>query len=134
MATTARFTDRETARGVLLGKIDAERRLLADPRAFCTIDPSYLIRDAEWRLRWIDCAPDGANHIVAPLQDKTGTPMGTARDENMGPCQALRDARTAVGRNPFSGQLRRPSQGCPMCGGSGGYHDVCDAHIAERGC
>jgi hypothetical protein len=108
------FTEREDARAKLTEKIadqtrlrdaiEAESHLLPQlRRTFTTIDPNYLIADAEWRLRWIDCAPEGANHIVAPMQDKNGVPMGGVYDENVGPCQALRDARSARGLNPFSG-------------------------------
>jgi hypothetical protein len=98
----ARFTDRETARELLTQKIARERRLLADPRGFSTIDPHWIIEDAEWRLRWLDCAPDGANHICAPLQDKRGVPMGGVHNENVGPCQATRDARAARGLTPYA--------------------------------
>jgi hypothetical protein len=99
-----RFTDREKARERLTVKIADERRRLADPLGFSTVDPIYLIVDAEWRLRWLDCAPEGANHIVAPMQDKRGVPMGDCWNENVGPCAALRDARRARGLDPFSGQ------------------------------
>lgn len=95
--------DREEARTILTTKIDSQRRLLADPLGFSTIDPNYLIEDAEFRLRWIDCAPEGANHCVAPGQDKDGVPMGSNRCENLGPCQALRDARIARGLHPIVG-------------------------------
>lgn len=95
--------DRETAREILFQKIAYERKRLADPRAFSTFNPNWVIEDAEWRLRWIDCAPDGARHGIAPLMDKRGIPCGGFNDENVGPCQALRDARLALGRNPFSG-------------------------------
>jgi hypothetical protein len=97
------YTDREMARAYLEDKIERERRLLADPRGFSTIDPHYLIEDAEWRLRWIDCAPDGANHILAPFQDKRGVPMGGVENENLGANQELRAARAARGRHPLSG-------------------------------
>ena len=26
-----------------------------------------------------------------------------------------------------------PGNRCPMCGGNGGYYDVCDYHVTERG-
>jgi len=94
---------REDARELLTAKIAHERRCLADPHSFSTIDPNYIIADAEWRLRWIDCAPNGANHQVAPMQDKRGVPMGEARNENIGPCEALRNARVARGLHPISG-------------------------------
>lgn len=97
---------REEARVALVAKIEQERRLLADPLGFSTIDPNYIIADAEWRLRWIDCAPDSANHCVAPLQDKRGVPMGGVHNENLGPCKALREARVARGLHPISGALR----------------------------
>lgn len=94
---------REEARAILTTKIESERRALADPRSFSTTPPAYLIADAEWRLRWIDCAPEGANHQCAPLQDKRGVPMGGVYDENVGPNEALRNARIARGRHPISG-------------------------------
>lgn len=97
-------TDRESARAQLQVKIAHQRKSLADPQPFSTIDPNYLIADAEWRLRWIDCAPEGANHLIAPMQDKSGVPMGCNWNENVGPCAALREARIARGLNPFSGQ------------------------------
>lgn len=99
-------TDRESARAKLVAKIETERRLMADPRGFSTTPPQHIIDHAEWCLRWIDCAPDGANHTIAPMQDKRGVPMGTAWDENVGPCHALRDARIARGLNPFSGECQ----------------------------
>lgn len=89
--------DRETAREVLTRKVSAR-----DP-LFATIDPSYLRADAENRLRWIDCAPDGARHCVAPLQDKQGIPMGGTWSENVGPSKALREARLARGLHPLVG-------------------------------
>jgi hypothetical protein len=70
---------------------------------FSSVDPNYLIEDAEFRLRWIDCAPEGANHLIAPMQDKHGVPCGTAWREDVGPNRALRDARAQRGLNPFSG-------------------------------
>lgn len=106
-----RHTDREAAREILTRKIASERKCLADPLCFTTIDPNYLIADAEWRLRWIDCAPEGANHLCAPMQDKTGTPMGTAWNENLGPNEALRDARAARGLHPLTGAARSKSLG-----------------------
>lgn len=101
--STPIYNDRETARAKLVTKIESLERQIADPHAFATIDPHYLIADAKHRLRWLDCAPEGANHCIAPLQDKRGVPMGTARDENVGPCEALRNARARRGINPFGG-------------------------------
>ena len=95
--------DREAARVALLAKIDHLTRSLTDPKSFATIDPNYLIEDAAFRLRWIDCAPAGARHCVAPLQDKNGVPMGAAWNENVGPCEELRKARAARGLHPFAG-------------------------------
>lgn len=97
------YNDRETARAFLTATIERQRRILADPRAFTNIDPNYLIEVAEFRLRWIDCAPEGANHLLAPMQDKRGVPMGGVHDENVGPGQALREARAKRGLNPFVG-------------------------------
>jgi hypothetical protein len=98
------FKTREQARELLTRKIERARRWLADPYGFATISPHYLIEDADWRLRWIDCAPEGANHCCAPLQDKRGVPMGGVYDENVGPCKALREARAARGLHPLSGE------------------------------
>ena len=75
------FKTREEAREILTAKIASCRRQMDDPRAFSTTPPQYLIRDAEWRLRWIDCAPEGANHQCAPLQDKNGVPCGGTYNE-----------------------------------------------------
>jgi hypothetical protein len=89
----------------LRNKIEQERSLSPQFRTtFTTIDPSYLIDDAEWKLRWIDCGPDSANYLVAPMQDKMGIPCGTCWSENVGPNEALRQARINYGLNPFSGQ------------------------------
>lgn len=94
------FKTREEAREVLTRKIESARRALADPHSFSTYPPEALIDDAEWRLRWIDCAPEGANHQCAPMQDKTGTPMGGAWGEDVGDGKALRGARVARGLPP----------------------------------
>lgn len=102
METTDTRMTRDEARSALVSKIAREHKHLADPRAFSTIDPNYLIRDAEFRLRWIDCAPEGARYCVAPLQDKNGVPMGGTWSENLGACKALREARTARGLHPLA--------------------------------
>lgn len=96
-------TDRETARVKLAQKIESQRKALEDKFLFTTIDPNYLIADAEHRLRWIDCAPEGANHLMAPMQGKDGIPMSGNMNENVGACKALRDARSARGLDPNSG-------------------------------
>lgn len=101
------FKTREEARAILTTKIESERRLQIEIErgtGFATTPPAYLIADAEWRLRWIDCAPEGANHQCAPLQDKRGVPMGGVYNENLGASQAVRDARVERGRDPISGQ------------------------------
>jgi hypothetical protein len=97
------FNDRETARRKLLDKIASQNAGLGDSRYRSTIDPHFLIEDANWRLRWIDCAPEGANHQLAPLQDKQGVPCGGCWNENVGPNQSLRNARAARNLNPFGG-------------------------------
>jgi hypothetical protein len=108
------FTDRETARLKLALKADSQRRLAAQieaekhlpagcRRTFVTISPVYLAEDAEFRLRWIDCAPEGANHLLAPLQGKDGVPMSGVSYEAVGPGPALREARLKHGRHPLSG-------------------------------
>lgn len=84
------FTDREAARSALTAKVASQRGELA--------------ADAAWRLRWIDCAPAGANHLLAPLQDKRGVPMGGVYHENLGPSQALREARARRGLHPLTGR------------------------------
>lgn len=98
-----RKTDREEARAYLLKKVADAKRAMADPRHFSTYPVSEILRDAEWRLRWIDCAPEGARFGLAPLQDKNGIPCGGTWNENVGPNQAMREARLAHGRNPFGG-------------------------------
>lgn len=111
-----RHLTREEARKLLIDKVDHQTRLLqrmeaeahlpaALRREFSTVDPRVLIEDAEWRLRWIDCAPEGARHGAAPMQDKRGVPMGGVYDENVGPNQALRAARAARGLCPFGGNV-----------------------------
>lgn len=97
------FIDRETARRSLTDKVAHYTRAMSDPRHFSTVDPAFIRDDAAFRLRWIDCAPDGANHQTAPLADKRGTPMGYAIDENVGACQTLRAARARRGRHPLTG-------------------------------
>ncbi len=106
-------TDREEAREMLLSKVERYTRvaaLIADPsiplhrKPFSTHDAGQIAADAEWRLRWIDCAPEGANFLLAPLQDKRGVPCGDAYREDVGPGEALRNARAARGLCPFSGR------------------------------
>lgn len=100
MAGKAIHLDREEARKLLTDKIVYEQKIL-DQKLFSTYDPRWIIEDAKFRLRWIDCAPEGANHLCAPLQDKNGVPMGGNYNENVGPGQNLREARKARGLNPF---------------------------------
>lgn len=88
---------RDEARSYLTLKIEHQRLIQADARAFTTIDPQYLIDHAEWCLRWMDCAPEGARHFVAPLQDKDGRPCGANFSENVGPSKAMREAWIARG-------------------------------------
>jgi hypothetical protein len=87
-----RFIDRESARKTLEKKVAAYTKAIDDPNHFSTVDPRFILDDAVFRLRWIDCAPEGANHQTAPLADKTGTPMGGVFDENVGPGRAMREA------------------------------------------
>lgn len=105
--------DREAVRLALLDKVERYARVrdqIADPtiplhrKPFITHDPGELVSDAEWRLRWIDCAPEGANFLLAPLQDKRGVPCGDAYREDVGPGIALREARSRRGLCPFSGR------------------------------
>jgi hypothetical protein len=95
-------TDRETARVKLMAKIADTKRGIEN-KSFSTYPLDALLADAEFRLRYLDCAPEGANHLLAPLQDKRGVPMGNAWNENIGPGVHLRNARVARGLNPFSG-------------------------------
>jgi hypothetical protein len=90
----ARRIDRESARESLTKKAAKCRRDLATtPRPFSTVDPAVILADAEWRLRWIDCAPAGANHQIAPMQDKRGVPMGGVFYESVeAGSKALREA------------------------------------------
>ena len=94
--TDTRYS-REQAREYLVARLAA---LAPD---FTNYDDGALRAFAADRLRWIDCAPEGARHCVAPLQDKHGEPMGATWHENVGPCKALREARAARGLDPFSG-------------------------------
>jgi hypothetical protein len=93
------FHDREQAREYRMREMSRAKAI------FCTY-PDYLTRQwAIWGLWWIDCAPEGANHILAPLQGKDGRPMGVSdNNENLGPNQALREARRKRGLNPFNGE------------------------------
>lgn len=93
----ARILSREEAREILT------RKVAAKPPDFSTYPWDAIVEDARWKLRWIDCAPDGARHQAAPMQDKQGVPCGDCWDENVGPGQALREARIRRGLNPFSG-------------------------------
>ena len=104
--------DREEARAKLLAKLESQRRIrdqIADPsiplyaKPFTTYPPELIIADAEWRLRWIDCAPEGANYILAPMQDKAGVPCGGVFSELVGPGKALREAYAARGLHPICG-------------------------------
>ena len=104
--------DREEARATLLAKLESHTRMAAqitDPsiplhrKPFCTHDPNVIAEDAAWRLRWIDCAPEGANYLLAPMQDKAGVPCGSAWREDVGPCRELRDAYAARGLHPIAG-------------------------------
>lgn len=93
---------RDEAREILTDKVASMRHAI-ETNQFSTIPPQALIDDAEHRLRWIDCAPEGARHCVAPLQDKAGVPMGTTWREGPtnAPGKALRQARIARGLHPF---------------------------------
>jgi hypothetical protein len=102
------FKTREEARVLLTEKLERERdflaRLYMGENLFSTFDPRWIIEDAEWRLRWIDCAPEGANHQCAPLQDKQGVPMGGVVHENLGAPKNIRELRLARGRHPLTGR------------------------------
>jgi hypothetical protein len=99
----ARFTGREDAREKLERHLASQRRLLAEiererdlpahaRKAFTTTDPNWLIGYFEHCLRWIDCAPDGANHLVAPMQGRYGVPLGAQLNYGVGPGEAMRRA------------------------------------------
>jgi len=107
--------DRDAARTKLMAtrlsqirlreQIEAERDLPAFMRkAFTTIDPNFIIDHCEHVLRWINCAPAGANFSMAPLQDKRGVPCGDAWSENIGPSKAVRERRVARGFHPITGK------------------------------
>jgi hypothetical protein len=95
----SRHTDREAARATLTAKAERYERAVNDPKHFATIPPQVILEDTLWRLRWIDCAPEGANHQTAPMQDKNGTPMGMVFSENIGPSKASRDSMANRGRD-----------------------------------
>lgn len=136
MKKGTQFTDRETARERLTTKLAGQRKILADfekyppgdhRRPFTYIDPQFLIDDAEFRLRWIDCAPEGANHITAPLQDKDGVPCGGNVREDVGPGKALRAAYAKRGKSWIERKLEAAklqalidSTECPDCGAQPG--------------
>lgn len=101
------FHTREEARAKLTAKIADQENIRDDPKRFSTYDPQAIIDDAEFRLRWIDCAPDEANHQTAILMDKDGVPLGGNYDENLGPCKGLREARASRGRHPLGGQAAK---------------------------
>lgn len=82
----------------------SQYKSLEDPRSFSTYSRTELIAFYIDRLRWIECAPEGAWFIVAPMQGKDGVPCGLIRDENVGPSKALRRARIRHGVHPFSGR------------------------------
>lgn len=85
-------------------KIEAERDLPDFMRkTFTNIDPNFIISHCEHVLRWMHCAPEGANFSMAPLQDKRGVPCGDAWSENVGPSKAVR-------------QRRIERELCPLCG------------------
>ena len=93
-----RFTDRETAR-------EYRKQEIARPDPiFSTYDPEWIRGFHKEALKWIDCAPEGANHILAPLQGKDGRPCNVwENNENIGPNRAMREARAVRGLNPFNG-------------------------------
>lgn len=138
-APKPQFTDREAARELLTKKVASMQKHLADlelyrpgdhRRPFMTMDPNWLLEDAEFRLRWIDCAPEGANHICAPLQGKSGIPMDTANDhELIGPGAALRRAYARRGKDWMATQLAVyeakvaiENYDCVDCGAPAGHH------------
>lgn len=82
----------------------SQYKSLEDPHAFSTYSRTDLIAFYIERLRWIECAPEGAWFTVAPMQDKLGVPCGTTYHEDVGPGQALRKARIRIGVHPLSGQ------------------------------
>lgn len=115
MSTTTRSTrrrpTREEARATFARNAehyrDIERQLNDTTipwhrKPFITIDPGFLAQYAEDCLRWIDCAPAGALHLVAPLCGLDGTPMG---DRRVGlaveACENMRAARQRRGMHPF---------------------------------
>jgi len=71
---------------------------------FSTYPPNWIKAFHIFAMWWIDCAPEGANHLLAPLQGKSGIPNDSINDnENIGPNKALRKARAKRGLNPFNG-------------------------------
>lgn len=113
-----RFIPREEARRVLTAKVAMYRHFADDPKHFATMPDEFILADAEFRLRWIDCAPEGANHQTAPMMDKTGRPMGMAFDENIGPGRALREAHARKGRD-WQESKRRQAEAREAPGGDG---------------
>ena len=81
------------------------QRMIRSPYPlFATYDPNWL--RAYWIFCnwWLDCAPDGANHLLAPMQGKSGIPNDSINDsENIGPGKFLRAARAKRGLDPICG-------------------------------
>lgn len=100
--------DRESVRAYYLARIESARRG-KEARDFCTWDFDEQVSWYEWRLRWLDCAPDGAHFTTAPLQGKSGIPLDGNHDcENVGPNKAVREARIRHGVHPLMGISREP--------------------------
>lgn len=86
----ARFTSREQAREYLTAEVARQLRQLADPNDFCTYDRNWLLAYQRRLLRWLNCAPEGANHLVAPLQGRYGVPCGERGSYDVGPSEGMR--------------------------------------------
>jgi len=98
-----RFHDREQAREYRLKEIARP-----DP-IFSTYPPEWIKDFHRQAMRWIDCAPEGANHLLAPLQGKDGRPCNAFENgENLGPNKAVRKIRAERGLNPFGHDFVRP--------------------------
>lgn len=85
--------NRERVRVSLMARVAEE-----DPR---------LVAYQRHVLRWIDCAPEGALFLTAPLQGWDGTPLRSK--EPQGPWgryqKNLREARVARGLHPLGGRF-----------------------------
>lgn len=98
------YHDREACREWLQRQVDKP-----DPE-WSTHDPATLRRYQQKVLRWMDCAPEGAAFLVAPLLGFDLKPMGGRSPHGPAwcPCKRIRDLRAADGYDPTSPRIPNP--------------------------